>query len=568
MPGSTKVDCIDELRRIATARRSSSIAASQPPSDHGDISFEARNAVVNERKQDTPQATFAGVAEALIRLVPPFRPRRLVNGVQDTDVVAQSTKLSTVLKPAFGASADDVVEIVKIAAAMEIDRRRSSGNTKNGRGTAGGSATPNAAAAAAKPLERFMPSIVGFSIDVGAACWDDAVAAAAEVAAGAPLRHPAASRVAPGEAIASATLTEDIGAAVLFAVEVARRASEAADAVETAASGEHETGGKPGHTRRGGETRSTHGASCPKLFDFRRLHVTGLGGGGARGEPLVALKTVQSRYLTTITAGGGGGGFDGVDARTKIRPVATKPIVVSADATEHLVAGGVWSTVASIIGRKDAAPSDTAHPPAAPKNQFAEHDDYNGSGARSCPERTEAPVARGDGVDQHAKGAMYYIDDGCYGSLSGALLRGMPMQPSPLVQRGHPFPSRDSTKKNSRSVDLEHPQDAAITTPPPRPTTGLVSISEKYPPVADAADSTLVPCTVWGPTCDGLDCVSRMTPLPADLEPGRDWLFFPDRGMRARADTSAFNGLQPLDAYYCIRQPDAAPPVSSPKVKR
>ncbi|CAM9671161.1 unnamed protein product, partial [Ectocarpus fasciculatus] len=90
----------------------------------------------------------------------------------------------------------------------------------------------------------------------------------------------------------------------------------------------------------------------PPPFSFRRLHVTGLGEGGARGEPLAALKAALSRLLPTaaaVTATLSCTHGDGSASGSASVAPACSPIVVSADATEHLVASGVWSTVASII---------------------------------------------------------------------------------------------------------------------------------------------------------------------------------------------------------------------------
>jgi len=47
--------------------------------------------------------------------------------------------------------------------------------------------------------------------------------------------------------------------------------------------------------------------------------------------------------------------------------------------------------------------------------------------------------------------------------------------------------------------------------------------------------------SVWGPTCDGLDCVLPKVSLP-DLSPG-DWLYFPNMGAYTMAAGSTFNGM-------------------------
>jgi ornithine decarboxylase len=55
------------------------------------------------------------------------------------------------------------------------------------------------------------------------------------------------------------------------------------------------------------------------------------------------------------------------------------------------------------------------------------------------------------------------------------------------------------------------------------------------------ADGARRPASIWGPTCDGLDCVMPDTKLP-DLEVGQ-WLYFPDMGAYTSAAGSNFNGM-------------------------
>lgn len=47
---------------------------------------------------------------------------------------------------------------------------------------------------------------------------------------------------------------------------------------------------------------------------------------------------------------------------------------------------------------------------------------------------------------------------------------------------------------------------------------------------------------IWGPTCDGLDCVSPRAILPKNVQVG-DWLYFPNLGAYTSAATTSFNGL-------------------------
>lgn len=51
----------------------------------------------------------------------------------------------------------------------------------------------------------------------------------------------------------------------------------------------------------------------------------------------------------------------------------------------------------------------------------------------------------------------------------------------------------------------------------------------------------LLPCTVFGPSCDGLDVVLKDYPLP-ELDFG-DWLVFPSMGAYTLAGACDFNGM-------------------------
>ena len=101
----------------------------------------------------------------------------------------------------------------------------------------------------------------------------------------------------------------------------------------------------------------------------------------------------------------------------------------------------------------------------------------------------------------------YYIDDGCYGSLSQA--RDAPPLPLGRTQQPQEQSEKDST-----------------TTP-------------------------LYMSTVWGPTCDGLDRVCPNVELPTLQRD--DWLVFPKiSGTSGQGLGTAFNGFCPPDTVYVI----------------
>eukprot|EP00048_Salpingoeca_helianthica_P014307 m.221058 g.221058 ORF g.221058 m.221058 type:complete len:428 (+) comp15706_c0_seq1:60-1343(+) len=57
-----------------------------------------------------------------------------------------------------------------------------------------------------------------------------------------------------------------------------------------------------------------------------------------------------------------------------------------------------------------------------------------------------------------------------------------------------------------------------------------------------APDAPTQRCSVWGPTCDGLDCIAKSCELP-EAQIG-DWVIFEDAGAYTLAAGSCFNGFQ------------------------
>lgn len=54
--------------------------------------------------------------------------------------------------------------------------------------------------------------------------------------------------------------------------------------------------------------------------------------------------------------------------------------------------------------------------------------------------------------------------------------------------------------------------------------------------------------SIWGPTCDGLDCILQECKLP-ELRSG-DWIYFRDMGAYTIASASGFNGMPPPRQYF------------------
>ncbi|ESO12426.1 hypothetical protein HELRODRAFT_93271 [Helobdella robusta] len=64
-------------------------------------------------------------------------------------------------------------------------------------------------------------------------------------------------------------------------------------------------------------------------------------------------------------------------------------------------------------------------------------------------------------------------------------------------------------------------------------------------------DQPLYQCSLWGPTCDGLDCIIKDCRLPR-LTTG-DWLVFKDMGAYTMSAASCFNGMPKPKCYYFMK---------------
>lgn len=100
---------------------------------------------------------------------------------------------------------------------------------------------------------------------------------------------------------------------------------------------------------------------------------------------------------------------------------------------------------------------------------------------------------------------MYYISDGVYGSFNCILFDHAKVFPK-VLRKGEEF---------------------YLTSPCTLPT---------------------YECSLWGPTCDSMDCISRKEFLP-ELEVG-DWLYFENMGAYTVAASSTFNGIPRPSLFY------------------
>ncbi|KAH9481900.1 Ornithine decarboxylase [Psilocybe cubensis] len=123
--------------------------------------------------------------------------------------------------------------------------------------------------------------------------------------------------------------------------------------------------------------------------------------------------------------------------------------------------------------------------------------------ARRAPLSKETSQETADTTsDQPA--VMYYINDGVYGAFNCILFDHQVVHPYVLSMNGS-FHISDSEPKHVSSV--------------------------------------------WGPTCDSIDCVSASTVLPSSLQVG-DWLGFDNMGAYTVCAASQFNGFEVSNVIY------------------
>jgi len=110
-----------------------------------------------------------------------------------------------------------------------------------------------------------------------------------------------------------------------------------------------------------------------------------------------------------------------------------------------------------------------------------------------------------ESADEEEPSIMFYINDGVYGSFNCILFDHQVVHPYPLTIN-HQF-----TRGESHAVAT---------------------------------------CSVWGPTCDSIDCVNSRVVLPSGLQIG-DWIGFDDMGAYTICAASQFNGFQESAVHYC-----------------
>jgi ornithine decarboxylase len=275
------------------------------------------------------------------------------------------------------------------------------------------------------------------------------------------------------------------------------------------------------------------------------LHVVGVsfhvGSGSSDADPfgdavrraagVFALAEQAGRPMTILDVGGGFPGVDEPGSPTfaemakslrdalAIHFPPSRGVKLIAE-PGRFFACSTHTLTASIIGRKSFAPRQQQQqqqqqqppppPPPATKVAAAAAPDVSDGGGSAAAGTGNAHLAKSVAATAADTGrVMYYINDGLYGSFN-------------CVLYDHAAPEVDI---------VPTPEVAQLLRGPPAP-----------------AGEALA-CSVWGPTCDGIDCVIADAKLPSELPVG-SWLLFPDMGAYTSCAGSNFNGMALPDVSY------------------
>ena len=134
----------------------------------------------------------------------------------------------------------------------------------------------------------------------------------------------------------------------------------------------------------------------------------------------------------------------------------------------------------------------------------------------------------------------YYVNDGCYGGFNNLIFDHAMVRPRRLknaLSRSHTI----QTTERDGFMTLEAIENS--------------DDEENRSFAKDEENDALYPSTVFGPTCDSIDVISRSVLLPR-MAIG-DWLYFQNMGAYTSAAASDFNGFTPTEKFYvCSVQPE------------
>lgn len=139
--------------------------------------------------------------------------------------------------------------------------------------------------------------------------------------------------------------------------------------------------------------------------------------------------------------------------------------------------------------------------------------------------------------DDNAERLMLYINDGVYANMNSIIFDHQEPVPK-ILSRGKSF------------MYSECDDDASDS----NCSSGYSSDCSSVSSVSSA--SSEVEVSIWGPTCDGIDVITKSSYLPLSLDIG-DWLYFTDFGAYTLSASGTFNGFN-MDCHvlYVSSEPE------------
>ena len=136
--------------------------------------------------------------------------------------------------------------------------------------------------------------------------------------------------------------------------------------------------------------------------------------------------------------------------------------------------------------------------------------------------------------DLGIKSYMLYLNDGVYGNFS-----------SIMFDHQHPVPQILSTR---RKPDGFNYHTELLTD------SGYTSAEEGI----NEGNGKLIDYSIWGPTCDGIDCIAEKWTSTETVDVG-DWLYFEEMGAYTKCSATRFNGFTDKhETIYVCSEPGAS----------
>lgn len=138
--------------------------------------------------------------------------------------------------------------------------------------------------------------------------------------------------------------------------------------------------------------------------------------------------------------------------------------------------------------------------------------------------------------DLDIKSYMLYLNDGVYGNFS-----------SIMFDHQHPVP---------RVLTTRHKQDGFNYSTESMTDSGYTSAEEGAS--EHGRSGKLIEYSIWGPTCDGIDCIAEKWHSVETVDVG-DWLYFEEMGAYTKCSATRFNGFTDKhETEYVCSEPGAA----------